>query len=224
MSRLKFDITGVKSGMLTAVKECGKSPKGETLWLCKCDCGNEAVVTVSQIRGKHTISCGCSKRSKNDFIVHGDFAEIILTSGNATIVDSDKVVDLVNMCRWTENSRGYVVGQVCRKQVKLHRIITQCDRNQVVDHINHNTLDNRMQNLRVCSTSQNGMNRKLNSNNNSGKSGVSYIKKERKWKAALRINGKYIYGGSFDDYNDAVLARKKLEAKYYGEYAYGSKK
>lgn len=60
-----IDLTGQRFGRLTVIKRAGtyhprgkKSPK-EPLWLCRCDCGQEAIVIGHNLRGGHTISCGC---------------------------------------------------------------------------------------------------------------------------------------------------------------------
>lgn len=52
------DITGQKFGRLTALRRVGSNGHS-ALWLCKCDCGNETVVTLSHLKGGQTRSCGC---------------------------------------------------------------------------------------------------------------------------------------------------------------------
>ncbi len=53
------DISGMKFGKLTAIANVGKNAKRESIWLCKCDCGNETRVKLSNLRCDHTKSCGC---------------------------------------------------------------------------------------------------------------------------------------------------------------------
>ena len=60
MGRVK-DMTGMKFGRLTVVKESGRDKHGNTLWLCKCECGNETIVKGSNLRNGRTTSCGCYK-------------------------------------------------------------------------------------------------------------------------------------------------------------------
>lgn len=52
------DITGLRSGRLTVVERAGRNKHGASMWLCKCDCGNERVIAQSNIR-KGQQSCGC---------------------------------------------------------------------------------------------------------------------------------------------------------------------
>lgn len=59
MSRKAVDITGKRFGRLVALECVGKDKYGKALWLCKCDCGNEAVVAGSLLRRGTTQSCGC---------------------------------------------------------------------------------------------------------------------------------------------------------------------
>ena len=90
----------------------------------------------------------------------------------------------------------------------------------VVDHINHDTYDNRKKNLRVITQSQNIMNSKLQKNNKSGISGVYFDDDYKRWMARITKNREVILLGSFANYNDAVEARRSAEEKYFGEYSY----
>lgn len=57
--KLLIDIAGVRFGRLVAIERAGKSKSGNSLWLCKCECGKEVVVNISNLRNGHTQSCGC---------------------------------------------------------------------------------------------------------------------------------------------------------------------
>ena len=61
----KKDIIGQKFGKLTVLKECGVNNLGKVKWLCKCDCGNESIVTTGSLISGHTMSCGCIKSQGN---------------------------------------------------------------------------------------------------------------------------------------------------------------
>ena len=64
------------------------------------------------------------------------------------------------------------------------------------------------------------MNKKIQSNNTSGVVGVSWDKRASKWISYIKINGKQIYLGAYNDKNDAIAARKAGEEKYFGEWSY----
>lgn len=84
-----------------------------------------------------------------------------------------------------------------------------------IDHIDGNTFNNRKNNLRVVTQSENKHNpQKLYKNNTSGVHGVTYITARDNWVVGLRVNNLYVYGGSYENYEDAIEARKQLEVKH----------
>jgi hypothetical protein len=89
----------------------------------------------------------------------------------------------------------------------------------VIDHINGHKLDNRIINLRACTVGENLRNCKMRANNTSGYKGVSWARSANKWKVQLRIDGKSIYIGLFDDKIKAALAYDEYSLALYGEFA-----
>jgi len=90
---------------------------------------------------------------------------------------------------------------------------------KLVDHIDGDKSNNKINNLRLATFSQNGTNRvNLPSNNTSGVIGVSWDKKPKKWKALIMINGKNKHLGYFINKEDAIKARKEGEIKYFGDF------
>jgi hypothetical protein len=83
-----------------------------------------------------------------------------------------------------------------------------------IDHIDGNGLNNKIENLRDVAQSENTKNRRLNRNNKSGQCGVHWFKQTSKWRADIKIDGRKISLGYFDDFNDAVEAREEAELKY----------
>ena len=118
------------------------------------------------------------------------------------------------------NNYGYVrysSGKDGLNSKLLHRVIMGVeDRWSLVDHINGNPLDNRRENLRVCSQQENSCNRGKNSNNKSGYKGVSWNKQCEKWRAA--INGKHI--GIFDTPEEAHQAYCEAARELHNEFAH----
>lgn len=53
------DLTGKKFNRLTVIERAGKDKHGNSLWLCKCDCGNEKIIKGRNLKINHTKSCGC---------------------------------------------------------------------------------------------------------------------------------------------------------------------
>lgn len=124
---------------------------------------------------------------------------------------------------WYRDKDGYLVscynynGQ--RRFVRFHRIVMHAQPKQFVDHINHDRADNRKQNLRLCSRSENTRNRGLYSTNTSGIAGVFYDKQRDKWVASITYNNKKMLLGRFTDKDDAVKARLEKEVKLFKAFS-----
>lgn len=105
--------------------------------------------------------------------------------------------------------------------VFLPRLILRPPANMVVDHINHDTLDNTFANMRVCTVRQNAQNRSgAASHSKTNVLGVSKNKRPAGgWTAAIVVDGTRIRLGRFDKLRDARNARIEAEKKYFGAYA-----
>jgi hypothetical protein len=87
-----------------------------------------------------------------------------------------------------EDHRGrmYCKLELNPGRIYLHRLLTNCPKGKVVDHIDGNSLNNRLSNLRVTTQSNNLKNMKRYSTNTSGITGVSYKKSHKKWVAKVK--------------------------------------
>ncbi len=83
-----------------------------------------------------------------------------------------------------------------------------------IDHINRNKSDNRIENLRDVDRITNAINKDLQSNNTSGVVGVRWHCKSCRWQAYIGVNGKTIQLGKFEEFYEAVNARKNAEVLY----------
>lgn len=89
-----------------------------------------------------------------------------------------------------------------------------------VDHINGDRTDNRWNNLRSATQTENNHNVGLRRNNTSGVKGVSWDAERSRWFASITVNGKSKGLGRYEEFDDAVAARKKAEAEYHGAFAH----
>ena len=88
-----------------------------------------------------------------------------------------------------------------------------------VDHIDGNTKNNTIENLRPTTKTQNQWNSKTPNTNNSGVKGVSWSKSNKKWHASVRQNGKVVGRKHFDDIMEAKKYVETLRKQIHGEYA-----
>lgn len=119
---------------------------------------------------------------------------------------------------FTAYSKGYLVGAINYQNILAHRaawaIYYGAWPKQQVDHINGQRDNNRLENLRLVSSSENSKNMGRSMKNKSGQTGVSWHKKSQKWSAYIWSNYKKKHLGLFSERNDAVKARKDAELKY----------
>ena len=145
----------------------------------------------------------------------------IMSKGkNYEVIIDQEDYSKVNGRKWFLNSVGYALTYINGKQVLMHRILVEAPEGKYVDHVNHNTLDNRKRNLRVCTQSENMRNAILKRNNTSGYAGVYKHAKNDVWVAMIKINYKSIYLGGFKLKEDAIKARQQAEDKYFGKFKY----
>lgn len=212
-----IDLVGERFGSLMVLAFDHNDSFRNTYWLCRCDCGEVCVKNGHSLRRGHTTTCGTQNHRANEYIIDGNTAYCVMyNTGNMVILDSMDF-SKVKPYRWYEDC-GYAVSWNGGNHLKMSRLIMDAPSKFFVDHINHNTLDNRRDNLRIVTAKQNNMNVKPRD----GKtiSGVNLHKPSGKWRATISVSGKSKHLGLFENIEDAIDARNIAEGKYYGEYRY----
>lgn len=105
----------------------------------------------------------------------------------------------------------------------FHRIITNCPKDKLVDHIDLNTLNNQKSNLRIVTNSENLRNQPIPKSNKSGYKGVYLYKSGQfagRYSVSLVVNKKRIWGGYFDTDIEAAKKYNELALIHHGEFAY----
>jgi hypothetical protein len=171
---------------------------------------------------------------KNKYITFGKVTAIVLNSKKYGVMytfidteDLEKVKSLRNMWYADKGSkRNFYINMALyenKKQTKvsLHRFLVDAPENLVVDHRNHNTFDNRKENLRICTQKQNNKNRGKVRNKTTSSSylGVYFDKTTNKYKAAIKADRKTIPLGYFSNEEDAAEAYNKAAIEFHGEFA-----
>jgi hypothetical protein len=121
------------------------------------------------------------------------------------------------------DDKGYYVIRIDRKGRKGHRLIFLYHHGYLteglqIDHIDGNPGNNRIENLREVTHTQNLQNGKIHSNNTSGVKGVYWHKIANKWAAAIKVNRKQIHLGYYTILEEAAAVVKEAREKYHGEY------
>lgn len=122
------------------------------------------------------------------------------------------------------NSKGYRRVNLSNGKKKfVHNLVAdsyldKIDNKTLVDHINCDKSNNRVDNLRFCDASENAMNSRISSKNTSGVKGVFYCQKKQKWRAYISINQKKTHIGYFDNLEEAKIARQNKAREIFGEF------
>jgi hypothetical protein len=118
-------------------------------------------------------------------------------------------------CLAKKRGMFYPQKRINHKIIEMHRYILNPPKDKYVDHINSDTLDNRRNNLRICSNGANLRNGRIRKNNKSGFSGVTWDKSRNKWQVRIKVNYKTIHLGRFDSFEQAVKIRKEASKVYW---------
>lgn len=142
-------------------------------------------------------------------------------SGKFATVD-DKDYPKTLGYNWWLSKEGAAYTQIGdrenRRNLYLHRLIMTPSKDKVVDHINHDRLDNRRENLRICLQADNRKNSIKRRDSTNKYKGVCLIQ-GRHWMARIRHQGEGIYLGYFKSQELAALAYNEAAIKLFGEYA-----
>jgi hypothetical protein len=146
---------------------------------------------------------------------------IPLTQGKYAIIDAadfERVAQF-NWCASVSGNRVYARCNIEGRSVFLHRFLTNAPKGMVVDHIDHDGLNDRQSNLRICTFQEN-----LHNSRPHGKSsrfkGVCWDKAGRRWVVYICHNRRSRFVGHFTDEIEAARAYDRKAYELFGEYAY----
>ena len=205
-----YNLENQKFVRLKVLKRVYKPNKNkQKIWLCKCDCGNYVETTTRMLTSHSVRSCGCIRRKPNIIQTNEEYAFIIINDKKVIFDKSD--ISKIGQKTWNLTKNGYVISS---DNIYMHRFLLDSPTDKIIDHINHNKLDNRKENLRICGYSINGINKKIRSN--TGYYGISLTPKGY----TITVDGKYV--GHKMDLQKAIELRneclKNSKALMYNEY------
>ena len=152
--------------------------------------------------------------------------EVQITKGYVAIVD-DEDFEMVSSRSWhvhVDKKRNctYALTDICsnggHKTLSMHCFLVKPEKGYLVDHRNQNGLDNRRDNLRVCTSSQNKCNSPKRRDSKNKYKGVSF--RCNKWRAAITKDGVKEHLGSFHTEIEAAMAYDRRAVELHGEFAY----
>lgn len=149
------------------------------------------------------------------------WAALPLSTGGVSKIDASDF-DALSRHKWRKSKFGrgnpYVIRSTGGRVLLLHRELVGAGPGQIVDHINRDTLDNRRENLRLCTIAENSRNTvALPRHNTSGFRGVCRMR--QRWAAMIKVAGRQVFLGTFVAPEDAARAYDKAAALYHGDFA-----
>ncbi len=154
------------------------------------------LIVVSETYGRHVV------------YFDDEFAEEVLSRTWHIRKERDKFYCATNI---RKGDKGTIL--------KIHVLILKPPHGMQVDHIDGDGLNNRVSNLRVATCCQNNSNRGMYKRNTSGYKGLRWFKRNKKWACFIGYQGRQIYGGLFENKEDAARRYNELAIIYHGEFA-----
>lgn len=148
------------------------------------------------------------KRNRNEYTTYGDICIIKTNKGDEIKIDT-RFINLVTKYCWGVNNQGYAVTFSGGCRLLHHLIFGLPNKKMVTDHINRNKLDNRICNLRKVTRGVNVLNTDTKPRSNTGHRGISYVKRENRFRAEIQRDNKIITK-RFKNLSDAISWREKM--------------
>jgi hypothetical protein len=182
--------------------------------------------------GDKNLKDGKKYKNKNQYYYYEQAYYIVKLTGDNWIIaeDCQKTRKLLRNHCWRKSKDGYARTDVDKSTKFWHQLFFKYEVGLMADHINNKSFDNRFENIRIVTASENNRNRTIHSNNTSGKQGVSYrtkISGSNYWRVQIRDNNQKEIEKNFsikklgnaEAKRQAIECRKQLEIQlgYIGD-------
>jgi hypothetical protein len=213
MGRKPIEMIGVKFGRWTVIERAGSDKDSKPMWLCECVCGNRKIINGAALRRGDSKSCGCI--SKEIFTKHGMYKSRLNKTYRGM---KQRCYNPKNTRYEYYGGRGIVMCQEWLGENGFINFMNWALKSGYTDELSIDRINNdgiyEPSNCQWVNEESQCRNRRIKSNNKTGVSGV--FPRGSKWRVHIRVNGKNLNVGTFDNFDDASLARKNAEAKYWG--------
>ena len=202
---------------------------GPYYWICKCDCGTVRSVLSTSLTLNRSKSCGCLNKelkinsNRIEFDINQGCFKVFFSKCDEYFLCDTEDRDIVEKYTWYKDNYGYVRTKIYYNNKiimpRFHRLVMEKYygdlSNYVIDHCNHNKIDNRKYNLRICTTLENNINKRPYSN--TGEKYISYIKIKNKY--VVQFNS-YNVRSSFDTLDEAISFRDNYLKEHPDDFRY----
>ncbi|MDE3750584.1 hypothetical protein [Pediococcus pentosaceus] len=210
--KIRVDITGQRFAKLVALYPSGKAKNGNTIWHCVCDCGRETDVELQHLKAGGTKSCGKCQRIRYDLTgkIFGRL-KVIKVALNKSKSSNNTYWLCKCICGNIIEADGY---RLRKGSVKSCGCLRK-EKSTVQIRTNIATLNRMGNNSSLKDAKGNPIQSiKIGARNTSGVIGVSFDNYTQRWLARMMVKGTLVLNASFNNFNDAVEARREAEEKY----------
>lgn len=221
MGRL-IDLNGRRFGRLLVVSRAGVNKHGVSTWHCRCECGANCIAAGSDLRSSHKRSCGCLVAEAASMVnqSHGHTRFGRRTATYRVWRSMIARCTSPSMGSWPDYGGKGI--KVCERWASSYEAFLgdmgERPAGATIDRIDC-TADYEPNNCRWATPEQQSANRRRPKNNSSGEKNVSWIKACKRWRVAFTVNGRKVYFGHYESFNEARAVAIKTRSQLFGDFA-----